>query len=84
MDEPESIASIAVAGRKVGQSNRSGKLQFTEARRSCKREFQHHQELEGLYEEQGWTVIKLIWGQDGTEYSKETQRRASGEDGEYP
>ena len=81
MDEPESIASIAVAGREqldnlivVVNCN----LQRLDG---PVRNSSIIQELEGLYRGAGWTVIKLIWGQDGTEYSKETQKENFWEDG---
>ena len=63
MDEPESIASIAVAGREqldnlivVVNCN----LQRLDG--PVRGNSSIIQELEGLYRGAGWTVIKLIWG----------------------
>ena len=63
MDEPESIASIAVAGREnldnlVVVVNCNLQRLDGPVRGNAK----IIQELEGLYRGAGWTVIKVIWG----------------------
>ena len=77
MDEPESIASIAVAGREqldnlivVVNCN----LQRLDG--PVRGNSNIIQELEGLYRGAGWTVIKVIWG---TGWDRVFQRDSSGE-----
>ncbi len=63
MDEPESIASIAVAGRE-GLDNLivivNCNLQRLDG--PVRGNAKIVQELEGLYRGAGWTVIKVLWG----------------------
>jgi len=77
MDEPEAIASIAVAGREqldnlivVVNCN----LQRLDG--PVRGNSSIIQELEGLYRGAGWTVIKVIWGSG---WDKVFQRDSSGE-----
>ena len=63
MDEPESIASIAVAGRErldnlIVIVNCNLQRLDGPVRGNAK----IVQELEGLYRGAGWTVIKVLWG----------------------
>ena len=62
MDEPESIASIAIVGReRLDNLDRSCELQFAKARRPVRGNAKIIQELEGLYRGAGWNVIKVLW-----------------------
>ena len=77
MDEPESIASIAVAGREqldnlvvVVNCN----LQRLDG--PVRGNSNIIQELEGLYRGAGWTVIKVIWGSG---WDRVFQRDSNGE-----
>ena len=63
MDEPESIASIAVAGRE-GLDNLIVVVNCNLQRLDgpVRGNAKIVQELEGLYRGAGWTVIKVLWG----------------------
>ena len=63
MDEPESIASIAVAGReKLDNLIVVVNCNLQRLDGPVRGNSSIIQELEGLYRGAGWTVIKLIWG----------------------